>query len=224
MKGRHCSNYDPPLDCSWTWKKIAPMSLFKQAYTYDCWLASDKEYSVVDGYNWMRQIRPRVVWRHVCWNHMNVPKWSFIFWAAQLKRLLTKDRMIQMGFCHDPICYLCRATDECHDHLFFSCQFSMQCISSLQRRLGVKFSASTLSQWTANGRMRSKLQRNIVAACHVGVTYGIWNARNKARLDSYVMLPEYIVKNVIKDVVLRFWAKNTSVLSARDSSWLCKLS
>ncbi|XP_074297021.1 uncharacterized protein LOC141627693 [Silene latifolia] len=180
----------------------------------------DWEYTVSEGYNWMRQIRPKAIWRHVCWNIMNVPKWSFIFWAVQLKRLLTKDRMMQMGFCHDPTCYLCLAADENHDHLFYNCPFSLQCISSIQKRLGVHFTASNLSYWAANGRMRSKLQRNIIVACHVGVTYAIWNARNKVRIDAYVMRPDYIVKKVIKDVVMRFWAKNTSGLSDRDVRWI----
>ncbi|XP_074306045.1 uncharacterized protein LOC141641273 [Silene latifolia] len=225
MKDTHWSNYDPPPDCSWTLKKIAhSMILFKQAYTNDLWLASDKEYTVTEGYAWLRQSKPKVLWRHICWSPMNVPKWSFIFWAVQLKRLLTKDRMIQMGFGHDPCCYLCSAADESHDHLFYQCPFSTHCISYLQQKLGVHFSADSLARWDSNGRARSKLQRKIISSCHVGVTYCIWNSRNKARLDAYVLRPENIVRNVIKDVLARFWAKNSSVLSTRDVRWIQGLS
>ncbi|XP_074305729.1 uncharacterized protein LOC141640949 [Silene latifolia] len=125
MKGIHCSSYSPPLDCIWTWKKIAhTMVTFKQAYHNDQWLDTDKAYSVFDGYHWLRQKRSKVSWRHVCWNSLNVPKWSFIFWAAQLQRLLTRDRMAHMGFGQETVCFLCNSDDESHMHLFYSCQFS----------------------------------------------------------------------------------------------------
>ncbi|XP_074320955.1 uncharacterized protein LOC141657573 [Silene latifolia] len=113
MKGVHWSNYNPPNDCSWAWKKVAhTMLTFKQAYTSDCWLASDRAYTVADGYQWLCPVNPQIPWRHVCWSSLNVPKWCFIFGAVQLQRLLTKDRMIRMGFGHDSTCFLCDGADE----------------------------------------------------------------------------------------------------------------
>ncbi|XP_074305519.1 uncharacterized protein LOC141640735 [Silene latifolia] len=154
------------------------------------------------------------------WNRALLGK--YIWWLAKKKDHLwldvEKDSLYYVPSLSKPTLMI--VADECHDYLFFSCQFSMKCIRSLQSRLGVHFSANNLSQWAANGRTRSKHQRNIISACHVGVTYVIWTARNKARLDNYVMHPEYIAKTVIKDVVMRFWAKNTSALPAKDISWL----
>ncbi|XP_074288221.1 uncharacterized protein LOC141613387 [Silene latifolia] len=155
---------------------------------------------------------------------MNVPKWSFIFWAVQLKRLLTRDRMIQMGFGHDPSCLLCTTANESHDHLFYQCPFSAHCVSCLQSKLGVKFPVENLARWDSSGRARSKLQRKLICACHIGVAYGIWNARNKARLEAYVIRPDVLVRNVVKVVLARFWARNTASLPTKDVRWIQSIS
>ncbi|XP_074291347.1 uncharacterized protein LOC141618137 [Silene latifolia] len=209
MKGIHWSNYNPPNDCSWAWKKIAhTMSTFKQAYTNDCWLASDKAYTVADGSQWLCLVNPQVPWHHV----------------FQLQRLLTKDRMHRMGFGHDSICYLCDGADENHNHLFYQCPFSIRCVDLLQHQLGVQFPVFDLCNWNAREGRWSQLQRRIIRACHVGLIYAIWRARNKARLDHFVSRPKWVVYQVIKEVTASFWARNTSVLTTRDVDWLKKIS
>ncbi|XP_074266202.1 uncharacterized protein LOC141588671 [Silene latifolia] len=225
MKGVHWSNYNPPNDCSWAWKKIAhTMFTFKQAYTSDCWLASDRAYTIADGYQWLCPVNPQIPWHHVCWSSLNVPKWCFIFWAVQLQRLLTKDRMIRMGFGHDSTCFLCDGADENHTHLFCQCPFSVQCVNLLQHQLGVQFPVSELCNWNARGGRWSQLQRRIIRACHVGLIYAIWRARNKARVDHFVSRPKWVVHHILQDVITRFRAKNTSVLTTRDIDWITKIS
>ncbi|XP_074315300.1 uncharacterized protein LOC141651489 [Silene latifolia] len=225
MKGTHWCNYDPPNDCSWTWKKIVhTMGSFKQAYTSDCWLASDKPYTIANGYQWLRQVHTLVPWRYVCWNPLNIPKCSFIFWAVQLQRLLTQDRMMHMGFGQSTLSYLCATDDENHSHLFYQCLFSQKCVEVLQNTLGVRFSPVSLSQWYSVGGGRSKLQRNVICACHVSLTYHIWKARNKVRLEQFVAWPWKISQLVIKDVLARFWARNRSIITPRDRTWLLQLS
>ncbi|XP_074305017.1 uncharacterized protein LOC141639945 [Silene latifolia] len=120
LKGVHWSNYNPPVDCSWSWKKIAHlMCIFKPAYSADSWLGKASDYSVIEGYNWLRCPGPPVSWYKICWNSLNIPKASFIFWIYNLGRLLTKDRLVHMGGVIDLKCFLCSTDDENHGHLFF---------------------------------------------------------------------------------------------------------
>ncbi|XP_074293131.1 uncharacterized protein LOC141620062 [Silene latifolia] len=95
MKGKEWNDYSPFPDRSWSWRKISQiMALFSQAYTNNKWMNTNVEYTVRAGYDWLRQSKPMVPWTHLCWSRLNIPKTSFIFWAAQHKRLLTKDRLV----------------------------------------------------------------------------------------------------------------------------------
>ncbi|XP_074300637.1 uncharacterized protein LOC141631929 [Silene latifolia] len=63
MKGTHWTIYTPPTDCSWTWKKIAHlMGIFRSAYVNDKWNGTIKDYSVQEGYRWLRPSLPQVHW------------------------------------------------------------------------------------------------------------------------------------------------------------------
>ncbi|XP_074317969.1 uncharacterized protein LOC141654752 [Silene latifolia] len=148
----------------------------------------------------------------------------FHFLGASTPRLLTKDRMIRMGFGHDSTCFLCDGADENHTHLFYQCPFSVQCVNLLQHHLGVHFPVSELCNWNARGGRWSQLQRRIIRACHVGLTYAIWRARNKARVDHFVSRPKWVVHHIIQDVIARFRAKNSSVLTTREIDWITKIS
>ncbi|XP_074309508.1 uncharacterized protein LOC141643988 [Silene latifolia] len=158
------------------------------------WLGDDKGYKVKDGYSWLRPSLATVPWRYVCWNDLNIPKTSFIYWATMHKRLLTKDRLIRMGIQVDPTCFLCGMVVESHDHLFFDCCYSKKCVLSLQQSLKISFPISDLAGWFKRGNGRSKLQRKITCALSVGLVYAIWNARNKARVDLFVLYPGVFVK------------------------------
>ncbi|XP_074298081.1 uncharacterized protein LOC141628893 [Silene latifolia] len=94
LKGKTWSTYTPPPDCSWSWRKIThTMQVFHQAYTCNKWLNAVAPYTVQAGYQWLRIKAPKVEWRHICWNQLNVPKYSFIFWSIMHSRLLTKARL-----------------------------------------------------------------------------------------------------------------------------------
>ncbi|XP_074303192.1 uncharacterized protein LOC141637602 [Silene latifolia] len=209
MKGNDWTSYEPPSDCSWSWKKIANLfKLFAPAYTSGKWLVEDKEYRVQDGYNWLRNIKPKVIWRFTCWNQLNVPKTSFIYWAAIQGRLLTKDRLVTMGTGVDTLCFLCGIADETHQHLFNTCPYSIQCITLVQQTLNTKAPADALSMWFNNRHGGTKLQKSLVCAVYVAVTYAIWRVRNKARISAYVPHPVVLVRNTVKEVIIRFWARN----------------
>ncbi|XP_074277549.1 uncharacterized protein LOC141601180 [Silene latifolia] len=108
-------DYVAPSDCSWSWKKVIQVKdKFKAAYSGNLWLHNTKPYTVAEGYLWLKPPAPKVPWRHVCWNPLNVPKTSFIYWASKHQRLLTRDRIIRMGFGQDDRCFLCDDAPEDH--------------------------------------------------------------------------------------------------------------
>ncbi|XP_074271554.1 uncharacterized protein LOC141595486 [Silene latifolia] len=159
LKGAEWSNYTPPPDCSWSWRKIIHiMQVFHQAYTDSKWLNADVPYTVQSGYHWLRLKAPKVEWRHICWNQLNVPKYSFIFWSFMHSRLLTKDRLVRMGITVDPMCDICRLHPEDHHHLFYACEYALACSRILQKALGISLPGPSLIQWFSRAR-RSKFQR-----------------------------------------------------------------
>ncbi|XP_074313061.1 uncharacterized protein LOC141648366 [Silene latifolia] len=190
MKGTHWTSYSPPHDCSWSWKKIAhTMETFKAAYVSDNWLGTSANYTPKEGYIWLRPSPPQVRWWKICWNTLNIPKSAFIFWAASLGRLLTRDRMLRMGFSQGVNCYICDEVLEDHPHLFYKCHFSNCCIQLLHQQLDIRLDPTDLVNWYNRGRKYSLLIRKVVVACHVMLTYLIWHTRNKARVHHQVPYP-----------------------------------
>ncbi|XP_074265598.1 uncharacterized protein LOC141588040 [Silene latifolia] len=183
MKGCDWKDYHAPSDCRWSWKKIIHMKdKFKQGYVNDLWLNKTSSYSVASGYQWLRTKSGKVSWRFLCWNTMNVPKHSFIYWASQHFMLLTLDRMHKMGMGTATTCYICGMEPEKHEHLFYQCEYNKICMHRLQDYLHLPFPAEDMIKWFSRGRGRSGLETLFTVACFVGVIYAIWNARNRARL------------------------------------------
>ncbi|KAL9241975.1 hypothetical protein vseg_016025 [Gypsophila vaccaria] len=224
MKGEDWTTYTAPMDSSWSWRKIVhTFSLFKQAYMGSRWLNDDKEFTVAAGYHWLRKKAPKVNWRFVCWNTLNVPKTSFIYWAWMHQKLLTKDRLNRMGVQVDNLCDICRMVPETHDHLLIDCPFSRVCLRLLQRYLKVHFRMQDLVAWSSNGRGKTKLQRKYIGACHAALVYAIWKARNEARMNHVLPRPERIIMQIKNDIHSRFLRMNTSDISGRDTRWLASL-
>ncbi|XP_074300742.1 uncharacterized protein LOC141632053 [Silene latifolia] len=225
MKGRERTSYEPPSDCSWSWKKIASLfKTFAPTYVSGQWLGEDKNYDVSSGYNWLRDIKPKVEWRYVCWNRLNIPKTSFIYWAAVQGRLMTKDRLVRMGVGVDPACFLCANGDENHHHLFYACCYSVQCFALIQQALHTQLQPADLHVWFNKSHGGTKLQKRMVCAIYIAVIYGIWKARNKARVSDVVIRPTFVVKQILKDKMSRFWARNRGKLVKKEEDWLASIS
>ncbi|XP_074321477.1 uncharacterized protein LOC141658211 [Silene latifolia] len=189
-------------------------------YLKNCWMGKQSDYTIIEGYNWLRGPSPKVSWWKICWNTMNVPKASFIYWAAVLRRLLTKDRLNRMGGVSDLSCYLCHNNAESHENLFFYCPFSNRCVQVMQQKLNVSFNPRDLVNWNRRGRRNSILVRRITCAYYVQLVYHIWHERNKARLYSKVTHPVIILKQGIQAVCIRFRSRNTSAITRGDEAWL----
>ncbi|XP_074302962.1 uncharacterized protein LOC141637302 [Silene latifolia] len=199
------------------------MKFFQPAYTDDCWLGKATEYTVREGYDWLRSSSPSVSWWRLCWNSMNIPKSSFIYWVFMLKRLLTKDRLVRMGGGTDVTCDLCQTANESHEHLFFDCYFSNRCSILLQQKLGFQINPSALIDWNRRGRRKSILMRRVTTACYVQLVYMIWQERNRARIHSQVTHPVAVVRQVIKAVHTRFQMRNKSKLTKEEEAWIMQM-
>ncbi|XP_074314052.1 uncharacterized protein LOC141649256 [Silene latifolia] len=199
------------------------MLLFRKAYIDDQWLGTSAAYSIKASYDWIRDPGNTVDWWKLCWNSLNVPKSSFIYWAVMLGRLLTRDRLAKMGGPTSMECYLCQGADESHGHLFFECDFSRKCSDLMQQKLTIRLNPRALVEWNKRGRRLSILRRRMVCACYVMLVYLIWQARNKPRTMLSVIHPKVIVQQAIQAVSIRFWARNKAPIKEEDISWLNSL-
>ncbi|XP_074301526.1 uncharacterized protein LOC141632927 [Silene latifolia] len=221
MKGCAWTDYSAPLDCSWTWKKIVQVKdIFKAGYHNNTWIHNASDYSIASGYNWLRTSFPNVLWRFICWNPLNIPKTAFIYWASLHKKLLTRDRLVQMGICSDVNCCLCDTAPESHDHLFQECDFTRRCMNLLQLKLQFSCPTDDIIRWFSAGRCKSVLQKLLAGAFYVGVIHAIWMARNRARLHHSVIHPKVLVHQVWKEVLERWKRRNRSPLRPLETQWL----
>ncbi|XP_074288451.1 uncharacterized protein LOC141613606 [Silene latifolia] len=224
MKGCGWTDYSAPLDCSWTWKKIVQVKdIFKTGYHNNSWIKNASGYSIADGYNWLRTSHPKVPWHFICWNPLNIPRTSFIYWASLHKKLLTRDRPVQMGICSDTTCCLCATVPETHEHIFQDCDFTRNCMTLLQQKIQVSFPIHDVIRWFSTGRCKSSLQKLFAGACYVGTIYAIWMARNHARIHQAVIHPKVPVHQVRKEVLERWKRRNRKPLRPLDTQWFFKM-
>ncbi|XP_074320818.1 uncharacterized protein LOC141657465 [Silene latifolia] len=225
MKGCDWKDYTSPTNCSWSWRKIMQVKdIFKIGYANNQWIAKLSGYSVADGYNWLRDTSPQVPWRYLCWNNLNVPRTSFIFWASQHGKLLTLDRLHKMGIVQSTVCFICGSETESHEHLFYKCEYSKRCMQLMQQKPHIQFHVEHMVKWYSLSRSRSSLQRVVIGAYFVGLIYGIWHVRNCARLQQQVQPPSMLVNQVWKEVKDRWLHRNKRPLRNYDQLWIDSIS
>ncbi|XP_020258909.1 uncharacterized protein LOC109835343 [Asparagus officinalis] len=74
-------------------------------------------------YNVISPASSIVTWHNTIWESINILRHSFICWLAVHNRLLTQDRLLNMGIMTVNSCCFCSG-HESRDHLFFECAFS----------------------------------------------------------------------------------------------------
>ncbi|XP_015166803.1 uncharacterized protein [Solanum tuberosum] len=132
LKGEDWWNYRPSHDSCWYWKKICNVkNKFADGFRGNRWLRPIGIYTIKSGYQWKQNEGQQRDWWRAVWNRTNVPKHSFIFWLAIRCRLLTRERLVQMGIGQDITCPLCGSYPETNAHLFFECEFSKACLEDI---------------------------------------------------------------------------------------------
>ncbi|XP_074283727.1 uncharacterized protein LOC141608261 [Silene latifolia] len=125
-----------------------------------------------------------------------VPRHGFFMWLAVQHRLLTQDRMVRMGILQNNCCWLCGNEKESHDQLFFSCSYSRQCLSLFEDWMQIPIPAQGVTYWWLHYRVRSLLARQVLAASLAYLMYELWHARNRCRVDSVMLLPTVLFRQV----------------------------
>ncbi|KAK9667941.1 hypothetical protein RND81_13G022300 [Saponaria officinalis] len=175
IRGQNWSEYVVGSDASWSWKRICKVKgLLLEGFLRQ-W-QDQLPYTIKRGYNWLKHDEDTVGWYSIVWNRFNCPKHSVICWLSLYNRLYTNCRQIRLGRMVDATCLLCGQGREDHQHLFFECRLSKECVYLVQYWLGrptrEKFN------WTVIRRLRqcSVLVRMTLSAPFLGLVHHIWMA------------------------------------------------
>ncbi|KAL0302139.1 UNVERIFIED_CONTAM: putative ribonuclease H protein [Sesamum calycinum] len=172
-------------DCSWPlitdMECIEILHLLPTIHTGSdsiMWLGGNFSTEVV--YDIFRIHGPRVGWYSLLFGPCKIPRYSFILWLAILDKLSTMDKpwLSHLG----GVCVLCGREIETHEHLFFQCSYSRQCIRVLKE--SVHFCWPN-HEWGADITWASRRWsgRHIVQAAYrallAAIVYHIWQERNR---------------------------------------------
>ena len=121
------------------------------------------------------------------------------------RRLRTQDLLRSYDLTNnDPlVCPLCGRQPDSHDHLFFSCSYSMQVWSSLTRFAGFSSLPSSLDDITHTliVSVKSRSVRSVVSKLlFAAASYFIWQERNN-RIFKKMRRTEAQVEDIIKSTV-----------------------
>ncbi|XP_074290952.1 uncharacterized protein LOC141617685 [Silene latifolia] len=132
IKGAPWLDYQPSQSSSWAWRKICEIKdKFRDAYDQGKWLTADDMYTISKGYDWLnQQTQHKVAWAKIVWNRFNTPRHCFIHWLMQRQRLLTLDRLQELGIATSGICFLCSRATANHHHLFQGCDYAKKMLSN----------------------------------------------------------------------------------------------
>ncbi|KAK9675972.1 hypothetical protein RND81_11G045100 [Saponaria officinalis] len=201
LKGQEWEFYEPKHGTSWAWRKICWVKNQLRQFLFG--QGSNVEYSINTGYSWLVDEGARVRWFPWVGSSLLIPRHAFMLWLVVQGRLLTQDRLMRMRICQENCCFLCGVDEESHDHLFFRCQYSLRCLYLVRDWLGIVLPATGIFDWWVRLRMRSLLQKQIVAMTVASLTYRLWMARNVCRVDRVLPTPGVLCSNVCNDVLLR---------------------
>ncbi|KAL2922219.1 LINE-1 retrotransposable element ORF2 protein [Bienertia sinuspersici] len=222
IKNQDWWDYQPPVDASWSWKRICAVKEDLKHRGLQQQVRSMQKYSASQIY-WLLVGEERSVsWSEVVWNRFNIPKHGFCAWLCMAHRLKTKDRMYTMGICKSLTCLLCGRDDENHQHLFFDCQFSRCLLHDIKVWFGITNQATDLHQVIRRFQRSSasRFQRRIFYAAICALIYMIWKYRNDVLWQNQKNSTDVISKQIRQMVVSRIQVLNVKNMRVRDQIWL----
>ncbi|XP_021854880.2 uncharacterized protein [Spinacia oleracea] len=182
-------------------------------------------YSVKQVYEKLVGTKPRVHWDKMVWNRLNIPKHRFIGWLAIQSRLQTTSKLARIGVSHSANCLICDQSDETHQHLFFQCIYSAECLRAVKDWLGVSFASGTLTQLVRHvGHSRmSMFRKQVCYAAIVAAVYLIWQCRNNSFWENSVPTVNHTVSKLKQLVRGRIQTVLPKSISRRDNTWFMSL-
>lgn len=135
-------------------------------------------------WNLIRDRSPKVPWAKGIWFSEATPKFAFITWLAIHNRLATGDRILKWNTQAESICWLCKATIETRDHIFFDCSYSKEVWYGVVKDLA---GSRSVHQWANAVQLVIKglYEKNLSILfryCFQAVIYALWYERNVRRV------------------------------------------
>ncbi|XP_074278607.1 uncharacterized protein LOC141602200 [Silene latifolia] len=221
LKGRDWANYQPSLNSSWAWRQVCSVNdKLMGGYVDGKWLGKNGNYTIVAGYEWLRQVPwPKVNWYTIVWNKINTPKHCFTAWLIQHGRLLTLDRLCKMGVTNQKVCFLCGEQNEDHDHLFKYCRYTCLCYNRIQNWLNLRGGSFGNAGEMLKSRHYSGFIRKLFCSLVLATQYHVWYARNICRLEHRVLHPKAILQVVQEDGRMAILKYKYHMMSQIDRNW-----
>ncbi|KAH0724829.1 hypothetical protein KY284_000694 [Solanum tuberosum] len=123
-----------------------------------------------------------------------------------LRRLQTKDRLLQWGVVNEQQCELCNRENETIEHLLFSCDYSSEIWSRLLQWQGINRVAMNWKDelnWAcayANGNGQTS---TIFRMTFAAAVYQVWIERNQKIFQAKHCEPKMVVRRIVQDIFYR---------------------
>ncbi|KAK4740413.1 hypothetical protein R3W88_004110 [Solanum pinnatisectum] len=138
---------------------------------------------------------------------VSLPRQRFTMWLATQKRLLTKERLLNMKIqVDDSKCCLCQDTVmETNKHLFVDCEYATKVRDALLSWSNINLPASELNNILELIKKKhwKKFKKEVVAALWGAMVNHIWKARNWKQFKGVSLQHSDIVKEIIRKIVGR---------------------
>ena len=169
------------------------------------WIADDSPSHVFSSSATWEALRPRQMiqnWHDVVWFKGSVPKHAFTMWTANYDRLPTKARLSTWGLPISPLCSFCSKDPETREHLFLTCEYSLDVWRNVFHRCHPPTSpfsdwAELLSWIRAPASMRLSLLRKLATQT---VVFHLWKQRNNLIHNQTSLPAEAVFRSIDKEL------------------------
>ncbi|XP_074300566.1 uncharacterized protein LOC141631843 [Silene latifolia] len=223
IKSSSWSDHIPKRHMIGNWKAICKTrDSFLNGYSQGVWLADMRGYSVESGYDWIRLKETKVGWAKLIWNHVALPKHSFVNWLIMRNAPNTKEKLHRLGISSDDLCCICQAGSETVTHLFQQCQYYREILLLVCNWLKITEPQGNCIIWTGR-RKWTQVQQDVCVSVFMAATYVVWHQRNSARFEGVILRPTALFvqcKNLMK---IRLLNQLSRVKVSKDRDWITSL-
>ncbi|WMV22135.1 hypothetical protein MTR67_015520 [Solanum verrucosum] len=186
-------------------------------------ITTSGEYSITRGYHALLGQREKMENAELIWNSVSLPKHRFTMWLATQKRLLTKERLLNMKIqVDDSKCCLCQDTVmETNKHLFVDCEYATKVRDALLSWSKINLPARELNNILELIKKKhwKKFKKEVVAALWGAMVYHIWKARNWKQFKGVSLQYSDMVKEITREIVGRIEMYKDSKRAIRSRSF-----
>lgn len=145
----------------------------------------------------------RVGWNDVVWSKTNNPKMAQTAYKALLRRLPTKDRLFKWGITNDCVCALCNESEENHNHLFFTCNYSKYIWCLIKLKLDqnqIVFSLEEEIDHLRSVWIGKEVGMKLACIAITAVIWSIWKERNRRVFERKFRSKMEVSRSLINEI------------------------